>query len=288
MILSFHPLITGDENINCAGRPPGAEEREAVFSARAVIVPQGVREDLYRLCRSACPLVWPNYDPRFDYPGKVGQALLFAAHGLARPRTVVFPSVEDFNRRRGGALALPCVLKASHGGEGGGVFPVYKRSDLKHALKILAREEAQGRGGFIQQEMIEHGGRDLRVVLVGGRTVACWRWAPPEEGFLTNLSSGGRLDFDSDPDLIELGVRAVREFGGRSGINLAGFDLMFDRRSTEPRPLFIEINYYFGRRALGGSRGYYRLLRQAANRWLKDHGLKRGPVRSRPKYTARD
>lgn len=282
MILSFHPVITGEENINCAGRPPGPEEKEAIFRARAIILPQGVREDLYRLCRAVCPLVWPNFDLRFDHPGKVGQSLLFAALDLPRPRTIIFPSVRDFKHRRGGALARPFVLKTNLGGQGRGVYLITSQAEQTKILKIL------GQGPFIQQELIDHGGRDLRVVLIGGKAIAYWRWAPPGEAFLTNVSEGGRVDFESDPDLIRLGVQAVRDFAAETGVNLAAFDLMFDRNASEIQPLFIEINYYFGRTALGGSMDYYRLLRQAAARWLKDHGLKRGRVRSRPKYSRRD
>lgn len=282
MILSFHPVITGEENINCAGRPPGPEEKEAIFRARAIILPQGVREDLYRLCRAVCPLVWPNFDLRFDHPGKAGQSLLFAALDLPRPRTIIFPSVRDFKHRRGGALARPFVLKTNLGGQGRGVYLVTSQAEQRKVLKIL------GQGPFIQQELIDHGGRDLRVVLIGGQAIAYWRWAPPGEAFLTNVSKGGLVDFESDPDLIRLGVQAVRDFAAETGVNLAAFDLMFDRNASKVQPLFIEINYYFGRTALGGSMDYYRLLRQAAARWLKDHGLKRGRVRSRPKYSQRD
>lgn len=288
MILSFHPLLTGEENLNCAGRAPGPEERAKISRARAVFVPQGVREDLYRLCRAAVGLVWPNYDLRFDYPGKVGQALLFAAYDLPRPRTLVFPSTRDFDRRKGGGLKRPFILKSNLGGQGSGVFLVTKGAQQREALGVLAQMEKLGRSGFVQQEVIDHGGRDLRVVLVGPWSTAYWRRAAPGPDFRTNLAAGGCADFDSDPELLELGVKAVRDFAARTGINLAAFDLMFDRRAAPPQPLFGEINYYFGRRALGGSFNYYRLLRQAANQWLKAHGLKRGPVRSRPVYSQRD
>ena len=217
-----------------------------------------------------------------DHSGKAGQSLLFAALDLPRPRTIIFPSVRDFKHRRGGALARPFVLKTNLGGQGRGVYLVTSQAEQRKVLKIL------GQGPFIQQELIDHGGRDLRVVLIGGQAIAYWRWAPPGEAFLTNVSKGGLVDFESDPDLIRLGVQAVRDFAAETGVNLAAFDLMFDRNASKVQPLFIEINYYFGRTALGGSMDYYRLLRQAAARWLKDHGLKRGRVRSRPKYSQRD
>ena len=288
MILSFNPVITGEENLTCAGRPPGPEELAAASRASAIILPQGLREDLYRLCRSLCPLVWPNYDVRFDYPGKIGQALLFAAYHRSRPRTAVFPSVSDFLRRRSGALPRPFVLKASSAGQGSGVYPVWAAAQQAEALKQLEQLEKLGRGGFVQQEMIDHGGRDLRVVLLGRKAISYWRWAPPGESFLTNVAAGGVIDFESDPELRRQGEEAVLEFARETRIDLAGFDLLFDHGSSHQEPLFLEINFYFGRQALGGSEKYYRLLNRAAGDWLKEHGLKKGKVRSRRRYSQSD
>jgi len=32
--------------------------------------------------------------------------------------------------------------------------------------------------------------------------------------------------------------------------------------------LFLEINYFFGRKGLGGSEAYYKLLQQEIDRWI--------------------
>jgi len=287
MILSFHPIISGDENIICAGRPPGSEEKAAIRRASAIILPQGVREDLYRLCRSTCDRVWPNFDSRFNFPGKIGQALLLARHDVPRPRTVVYPSVRDFHADSG-VWPRPFLLKSNGGGEGQGVFPVHDREDETRSLELFRQLEKLGRGGFVRQELIDHGGRDLRVIVIGEQLIAYWRWAPSDQAILTNVAVGGRVDFESDPELMKLGSTAVRDFAARTDINLAAFDLLFDRHAQDLTPLFIEINYFFGRHALGGTKAYYRLLQRAAHRWLKRHGLKRGPIRSRPRFSDRD
>jgi ribosomal protein S6--L-glutamate ligase len=41
----------------------------------------------------------------------------------------------------------------------------------------------------------------------------------------------------------------------------------------DPEPLFLEINYYFGRRGLGGSERYYSMVHQAIREWLSRAGL---------------
>ncbi|MCG6916994.1 MAG: hypothetical protein LJE89_05530, partial [Deltaproteobacteria bacterium] len=87
MILSFHPCIHADLNAIVAGRTPGSEEESMIKRANAIILPQGVREDLYKLCRKYTDRVFPQYDPRFENPGKIGDILLFRTTAMDHPET---------------------------------------------------------------------------------------------------------------------------------------------------------------------------------------------------------
>jgi hypothetical protein len=91
--------------------------------------------------------------------------------------------------------------------------------------------------------------------------------------FLTNIKAGATIDHGSDPELQEAGKAAVNDFCTKTGINLAGFDLLFPDHEQETQPLFLEINYFFGRRGLGGSMKYYQLVDEAVGLWLKKIGL---------------
>jgi len=90
MILSFHPLYVADRDLLCAGRDPGATELKAIQEAEAVILPQGCRESLYRMAKNNCAHVFPDYDTRFAYPEKIGQAKLFQKKEIPHPRTVIY------------------------------------------------------------------------------------------------------------------------------------------------------------------------------------------------------
>ena len=60
----------------------------------------------------------------------------------------------------------------------------------------------------------------------------------------------------------------------QTGIDLAAFDVIFSRDpavAAPDTPIFLEINYFFGRRGLGGSEGFYRLLAQGLADWLPTH-----------------
>ena len=50
-------------------------------------------------------------------------------------------------------------------------------------------------------------------------------------------------------------------------LNLAAFDLVFPPGETAP--VFLEINYTFGRTGLGGSEKFYILLQNAVDHWLQ-------------------
>jgi len=82
MILSYHPCFEADKNLLCAGREPDADDLTAIKSADAVILPQGCYQSLYEMARNNCSHVFPNFDARFKYTGKIGQARFFQEQKL--------------------------------------------------------------------------------------------------------------------------------------------------------------------------------------------------------------
>lgn len=277
MILSFHPNIVAHKNILCAGRLPNDEDRAAVSQARAVILSQGCSETLYGMCRKHCTYVFPNYDARFDFPGKLGQARLFQKLSAPFPQTYAFDTVSAYHDHEGQrshkpVLGFPCVFKFDWGGEGEGVFLLKSNDDLKPVLQKTHVSEQSGQKGFLLQEYVPCGGRSLRVVIIGDQLYSYWRRQQDGSHFLTNLKAGAVIDPESDPEMQEAGKAAVKGFCSKCGINLAGFDLLFSENENKAKPLFLEINYFFGRRGLGGSFKYYELVDQAVRFWLKGIG----------------
>jgi ribosomal protein S6--L-glutamate ligase len=54
-----------------------------------------------------------------------------------------------------------------------------------------------------------------------------------------------------------------------TGINLAGIDIIFHKDDLEgKKPLLLEVNYFFGRKGLGGNEVYYQLLNETVREWL--------------------
>jgi len=275
MILSFHPCFTADKNIICAGRKPGKADLKEIKLADVVILPQGCSEDLYYMARENCKNVFPDYDARFKYPGKTGQILLFQKTETAHPATRIFASVSSLYDEEGNIIkenlpfTYPFVLKLDWGGEGDTVYLIKTQAALKKAFKKTGEFERTGQKGFMLQEYIESGNRSLRIAVIGQKYISYWRIRENPDSFYSGLSQGAIIDFDSNPELVRAAVDKVKDFCRKTGINLAGFDLLFSPGKYDDEPLFLEINYFFGRKGLGGSEKFYKILNGEIKKWLK-------------------
>ena len=271
MIVSFHPCFVGHRNIICAGRDPDASDLDAIKGARAIILPQGCRQSLYEMAKANCSNIFPNYDARFSHPGKLGQIRLFRRAGAPHPPTRLFANTREYHQMPASgkhAIVPPVVVKFDWGGEGVTVFFAESKTDLDDTVRKAQRYEETGQTGFLIQDFIPGPPRVLRVVVAGERLLAYWRVQPDPGEFRTSISRGGVIVTEADPELEALGKLHVRTFCRKTNINLAGFDLLFTHE-TSPKPLFLEINYFFGRKGLGGSKGWYDTLNSEIEKWLQ-------------------
>lgn len=258
--VSFRPLIKMEENL-----PPYVSlEDESILGvlrgATGVLLPEHLTPWRYARIIHHARAWFPRLEGRFNSYGKTKQTLLFRSLGVRHPETVLFenPSqlMEHF-RSKGSPWGYPLVLKGDKGGGGSRVFPVRKAENLPKLLERLPEGEP-----VLLQQWVHHGGKDLRVVTYGDHAVSYFRVG--NGGFYNNICRGGMLDHDGWPQLQEKGVLAVQDFCRRARIDIAGFDLMFPDAGD---PVFIEVNFHFGRKGLGGTEGHRRHLLQAVRNW---------------------
>ncbi len=273
MIVSFHPLFEADKNVICAGRDPDADDLAAIKAAEAVVLPQGCRQSLYEMASANCRHVFPNYKARFDFPGKIGQIKLFRKTGKAHPATELYASLDEIKMHYGEApedisCGLPCVFKFDWGGEGETVYLVKSIDDLEDVLEKAAVFEKSGQSGFLLQQYIPTNGKTLRVIIIGRAMISYWRIQQSSDGFMSSVSRGAHIDSDSQPTLQKTASAFVNDFCAETGINLAGFDVIFSGEEKNSQPLLLEINYFFGRKGLGGSDAFYEILKKEINTWL--------------------
>ncbi len=264
-IVSFSPIFEGDLNFWAHGLLD-AEILETLAKARAVVFPQIIREDLYHFCRALGVPVFPNYTWRFRFPGKLGQILMFQALGLPYPKTLGLPKLAALGTHPGAKPVnlppYPFVVKGNWGHEGQEVFLITQEKDWQETLAYFRKQERSGRFGLIIQEYLP-APFELRVVICGPKLLPVWR--ANQKDFKANLARGGELIPCPDPKLEEQGLSWAQTLKQKTGINLAALDFLL----KQGRLVFNEINYVFGRRALGGTESFYALWQEALEDFLK-------------------
>jgi len=290
MILSYHPCFVGDQNRLCAGRNPDGADLRAIGRADAVILPQGTSARLYEMATKNCRHVFPNYTARYRYPGKSAQIRLFQKIQTPHPTTWLYNSFREYHRETGArnlpkGLQYPCIFKFDWGGEGDNVKLLRRPQDLAGALEAASACEQTGQKGFLLQSAIPAGNRSLRVVVIGQKESAYWKIQPDAQNICAGVRKGAWIDPDSDPSLQQIGIERSRRVCTKTGINLAAFDLLFAEIPGKTEPLFLEINYYFGRKGLGGSKAFYEKLIHEIRNWIHRNRLKQPCTRKRMKQS---
>jgi len=224
-ILAYEGLVAriGFDRVETAGLRVAAA---AVFDADAVlarIIPGGSLEQvIYRV--DALHWIERRGIPVINSPRAIERtvdkfyttALLHEA-GLPTPDTVVCEGVSD-------AMAAiqamgDVVIKPIFGSMGHGMMRV---SDPDVGFRV-ARTLEELRAVFYVQRAVDHGGRDIRVFVIGGRVVGACGGRAPDGDWRTNVTRGGsarRLDLTPKWEQLALGASAV------VGTEYAGVDLL--------------------------------------------------------------
>ena len=277
MILSFHPCFDTDVQIILGDRRLDSTIRESIRKATAIILPQACTQDLYNICANSTARMFPNYYARIKYPGKIGQSLMFRELDFPHPETFFWGTVGEFKNAYPDLKALtpqiPFIIKEDSRHEAEGLFLIQNEKALKEALDELSRWERSGLKGFISQTYVPCGGDVLRAVVIGKRIITYWKRPGKPGQEITTISRGAIIDHDWQPDLQEKGRVQAGFLSDKTGINLAAIDFIFPLEEKDPEPFILEINYYFGRRGLGGTENYYHLLYEAIQDWIEEVGL---------------
>jgi RimK family alpha-L-glutamate ligase len=232
VVLSYEQLV---------GRLPGGLSSESVpiLEADAVlarIIPGGSLEQvIYRVDalhwiedRGAVVVNSPRTIERCV--DKFYTTALLHDAGLPMPETVV---CEQTDEAMAAVRAMgDCVIKPIFGSLGHGMVRV---SEPEVARRIL-RSLEQTRAVFYVQKAVDHGGRDIRVFVVGGTVLGAIERRAPEGEWRTNVAIGGSATpCDLPADWAELAVRAAAVVGA----DYAGVDLL---PSRDGRVFVLEVN----------------------------------------------
>jgi RimK family alpha-L-glutamate ligase len=213
---------------------PPRLRRGDIAVARIDVVPtlDGVEPGLWGLARLAGRAVYVMNSPLalFAAHDKLSTALFLGRAGVEQPRTAHLHEASD------PPFPPPYVVKPRFGSWGRDVYLCRDEAELRAQLEQLRHRHWFRRQGVLVQSLVEPTGRDLRVVVAGGRVVgAVERRAQPGE-WRTNVSLGAVRRRVSPPQAArELALRAVAALG----LDLAGVDIASDRTG---RRHVLEVN----------------------------------------------
>jgi RimK family alpha-L-glutamate ligase len=161
---------------------------------------------------------------------KLSTALLLGGAGIEQPRTAHLREVSAPN------FLGPYVVKPRFGSWGRDVYRCRDEGELRALVERLRHRRWFRRQGALVQSLVEPTGRDLRLVVAGGRVVgAVERRAMPGE-WRTNVALGGaRRRVGGTPAAHALALRAVAALG----LDLAGVDIASDESGLS---YVLEVN----------------------------------------------
>ena len=137
--------------------------------------------------------------------------------GMPTPDTVVCERAEDALaavRAMGDAIVKPLFGSLGHG--------MVRLTDPDVASRVLESLEAM-HAVFYVQRTIDHGGRDVRVFVIGGRVLGAIERRAPDGDWRTNVARGGSArSFALPAEWERLAIEAARVVGA----DYAGVDLL--------------------------------------------------------------
>lgn len=140
---------------------------------------------------------------------------------FAKTMLMQFPVDADLVEK---TLGFPVVVKTVYGAQGRGVFLAENRRQFLDLMSMVRALNASVT--VILQEFIKSSyGRDLRVICIGGKAIACIQRSAADGGFKANVSGGGSAEaYELTPEIKQLSTEASRIFD----LDVAGIDLLFD------------------------------------------------------------
>ena len=147
---------------------------------------------------------------------------ILAQAGLPIPKTMLtrFPCSAELVERQ---IGFPCVIKVVTGSHGAGVYLCETPKQFEDLSELISSLDFKN--SMIVQEYVQHSeGRDLRVIVIGGRVVGAMLRQSTDGSFKANISRGGEgIAHDVDDQMEMLAIQVAKTLD----LDIAGVDLLF-------------------------------------------------------------
>ena len=147
---------------------------------------------------------------------------ILAQAGLPIPKTMLtrFPCKAELVEKQ---VGFPCVLKVVTGSHGKGVYLCENAKQFEDLSELVSSIDFKA--SMIVQEYVQYSeGRDLRVIVIGGRVVGAMLRKSTDGSFKANISRGGEgtpYKIDDEMEMLSIQVAKVLD------LDIAGVDLLF-------------------------------------------------------------
>ncbi len=169
---------------------------------------------------------------------KLATLQLLASNNMPIPKTMLakFPlNLEVIEKE----FSYPIIIKTITGSQGRGVFLLENRNKLNDLANLMEISK-DPRVNLILQEFISSShGKDIRVIVIGGRPIGSMLRTASNNSFKANFSAGGSVaPYKLNPAIEWLAVESAKLMG----LDIAGVDILFDQDSYK----ICEVNSYPG------------------------------------------
>ncbi len=158
---------------------------------------------------------------------KLATMQVLAANSIPTPKTMLakFPLSIDIVEKE---FSYPIVIKTVSGSHGKGVFLCHTRMQLEDIANLIEVSKDPKVNVIIQEFVRSSSGRDIRVLVVGGRPIGAMVRTAKQKSFKANYSAGGSVaPFTMNAEVEWLAVEAASLIG----LDIAGVDILFDGES---------------------------------------------------------
>ncbi|MFH1409445.1 MAG: RimK family alpha-L-glutamate ligase [Nanoarchaeota archaeon] len=153
---------------------------------------------------------------------KLATVQMLAASNIPIPKTMLakFPLNLELVEKE---FSYPIVLKTVSGSQGKGVFLCEKRSKLKDIMDLMETSMDAKVNVILQEFVAGSKGKDIRVIVIGGRPIGAMLRQAKKGSFKANVSNGAKASpFPLNPSIEWLSTESARIIG----LEIAGVDLL--------------------------------------------------------------
>ncbi len=162
--------------------------------------------------------------------------------GIKMPKTLFapvcyskdIPLLEAFIERVEREIGYPIIVKNAYGSMGNGVFKADNHNQLVSLMEHLKTSPH-----IYQQYLGKNFGTDVRIVLLGGKAIACMKRINPSD-FRSNVGQGGKgvkIELD-DPEYADY-IALAEKVASHLGMDYCGVDLL---TGDDNLPVVCEVN----------------------------------------------